>query len=110
MKALLISLALLTGQMMSMQERPVVHLKPHSDLIEVGFAGSRLELQNAPEYLHLPKFPPKPDGQGNQWFVDIKNFGPHVVMVDDPEHFKAPVAVGQTVHIFSDGTMYYLKR
>jgi hypothetical protein len=112
MKALLISLALFTGQMVSMQDKPVIHLKPHSDLIEVGFAGSILELQNAPAYLHLPKLPPKPDGQGNQWLVDIKNFGPHSVLVDDgvQNRFSVQIDVSQIVHIYSDGTRYYLKR
>ncbi len=109
MKALLISMALLTGQIMSMQDRPVVHLKPHSDLIEVGFSGSLLELQNAPESLRLPKLPPRPDGQGNQWFVDVKNFGPHPVLIGG-NNFTQQVGVGQTVHIYSNGTMYYLKR
>jgi len=110
MNALLISMALLVGQTMSMQERPVIHLKPNSDLIESGFSGALLELQNAPGYLHLPKFPPKPDGQGKQWFVDVKNFGPHPVVIDDRQHFNLRVGVSETVHIYSNGTMYYLKR
>ncbi|WP_263353187.1 hypothetical protein [Acidicapsa acidisoli] len=109
MKVFLISLTLLMGQMTSMQDRPVIHLKPHSNLIESGFAGSILELQNAPEYLHLPKLPPKPDGQGNQWFVDIKNFGPHPVVVDDTRNFSLQIGVSQTVHIYSNGTLYYQK-
>jgi hypothetical protein len=110
MKALLISLALMTGQMMSMQNKPVVHLAPHSNLIEVAFDGSMLELQNAPELLLLPKYPPKLNSQGEQWSVNIKNFGPHPVQVEDKQHFIARVEVSQTVHIYSNGTAYYLKR
>jgi hypothetical protein len=110
MNAFLISLTFLMGQMTSMQDKPVSHLKPHSEYIEAGFGGSRLELQNAPESLHLPKSPPKPDGQGNQWSVDIENFGPHPVVVDDRKRFSLQVGVSQTVHIYSNGILYYQKR
>jgi hypothetical protein len=110
MKAILVSLALLTGQMISMQGKPVVHLEPHSNLIEVAFAGSMLELQNAPEQLLLPKFPPKPNSEGKQWAVDVKNFGPHPVLIVDKDHFSTSVGVSQTIHIYSNGTAYYVKR
>jgi hypothetical protein len=110
MKALLISLAFFVGQMITMQDKPVVHLKPHKDTIEVSFAGSILELQDAPQYLHLPEYPPKPDAQGNQWAVDIKNFGPRAVTIVDKEHFSTTIHLNQTVHIYSNGTAYFLKR
>jgi hypothetical protein len=110
MKALLISLAVLTGQMISMQDKPVVHLKPHSDHIDVAFRGSLLELQNAPQIIHLPEFPPKPESQNDLWSVDVRNFGPRPIVIVDKEHFSARVGVSQTIHIYSNGTTYFLKR
>lgn len=110
MKALLMSLAFFASQMITMQNKPVVHLKPHKDGIDVSFAGSILELQNAPPHLHLPEYPPKPDAQGNQWTVDIKNFGPGVVTIVDKEHFSTTILLNQTVHIYSNGNAYFLKR
>jgi hypothetical protein len=110
MKTLLISLALFAGQMMSMQDKPVIHLKPHADIIDVEYGGSLLELQNAPEYVHLPDHAPKPDPQGNQWTIDIKNFGPRPVLIVDKAHFTVKINVSQTVHIYSNGIGYLEKR
>ena len=110
MKALLLSLAFFVGQMITMQAKPVVHLKPHKDGVEAAFGGSILELQNAPPILHLPQYPPKPDSQGTQWAVDIKNFGPHAVTIVDNGHFTTTISLNQTVHIYSNGTAYFLQR
>ena len=114
MKTLLISLALMAGQMITMQDKPVVRLKPHADIIDVEFAGSILELQNAPRYVHLPQFPPKPDPQGNRWSIDIKNFGPRPILIVHKGRysnalFSVEVKVSETVHIYSNGTGYFLK-
>jgi hypothetical protein len=99
MKAIVVSLALLAGQMITMQEKPVVHLKPHQDTIEAGYGGMLLELDHSPQALRLPKFPPKPDPQGAQWSVDVKNFGPWPVTVQDYGNFSVKVNLNQTVHI-----------
>jgi hypothetical protein len=109
MKAVLLSLALAVGQMMSMQEKPVVHLKPHSDSVDTAFNGMLLELDHSPEVIHLPKYPPSADPQGAQWSVDIKNFGPHPVTVIDRGPFSVTIHVNQLVHIYSNGIGYYLK-
>ncbi len=37
-------------------EKPVVHLEPHSDAVQIGFGGKLLELINAPAIIRLPKF------------------------------------------------------
>jgi len=110
MKALLISLALFAGQLITMQDKPVVHLKPHGDGIDTAFNGSVLELQNGPKIVHLPAEPPKPGSLGDEWTIDIKNFGPHLVTIVDKEHFSTTIHLNQTVHIYSNGTTYYLKR
>jgi hypothetical protein len=110
MKTFLFSLALFAGQMMTMQEKPVVHLKLHSDLIDVAFAGSLLELSNAPQIVHLPALPPRRDGQGNQWTIDIKNFGPRAIKVVGKAGFNVDIRVDQTVHVYSNGAAYFLKQ
>jgi hypothetical protein len=110
MKSLLISLLLFAGQMVSMQPKHVVHLRPNSDAIDIGFAGSILELQNAPEYIHLPSPTPSRDPQGNEWAIEIRNFGPHPVIVIDKDHFSQRINASQTIHIYSNGSRYILKR
>ena len=109
MKTLLMPLALLAGQAINLQAKPVVHLKPNTDLIQPAFGGSILELLQAPPVIHLPVAPPKPDANGNRWTVDVKNFGPQPVTVVDKGTFNAPVAVNQTIHIVSNGSVYLLK-
>jgi len=109
MKILLFSLTLFVGQMMTMQDKPIVHLKPHTDLIEVTFAGSLLELSDAPETVYLPKLPPKPNGQGKQWSIDIKNFGPHPIKLASKTGFSTDLRVNQTVQVYSNGSAYFLR-
>lgn len=109
MKSILISFTLVAAQAVSMQDKPVVHLKPHTNMIEVAFGGSLLELSQGPPVLHLPAPPPKPDSSGNKWTVDVKNFGPAPVTVVDAGAFNAPIGVNQTIHIFSNGKTYSLK-
>jgi hypothetical protein len=47
MKVLLILLALFVAQQNSLQDRTVVHLRPHRNTIENDFGGKLLELINA---------------------------------------------------------------
>jgi len=109
METMLGVLVLIAAQAMSLQEKPVVHLKPHTALIEIAFGGSLVELSYAPPIVHLPPSPPRPDAAGNQWAVDVKNFGPAPVTIVDTGTFSAPVAVNQTIHINSNGSFYILK-
>jgi hypothetical protein len=81
MKTLLIYLALFTGQMNTLHDRPVVY---------------------------LPAVPPKFDLQGNPWSVDVKNLGPTVVTIIGKAQFSEPVNPGQTLHIHSNGAIYSL--
>ncbi|MDD1748393.1 MAG: hypothetical protein LUO89_00805 [Methanothrix sp.] len=111
MPVLAICLILFAGQLNTLQPKPVVHLQPHKNSIEVGFDGSLLELINAPPIIHLPKFPPKPNAHGGPWFVEVKNMGPaSVTITNDTTHFETPIRVGQTVQIKSSGSEYLLKR
>jgi hypothetical protein len=110
MKTSLMCLALFVGQMKTLQSKPVVHLQPHRDAITADFGGDLLELINAPGVVNLPPVPPKPDPQGSPWFVDVKNLGPSAVTVVGKAQFNVKITVGQTVHIYSNGTEYSLKR
>jgi hypothetical protein len=109
MKMLIISIAFVIGQMNTLQDKPVVHLRPHSGAIQVDFGGKKLELIHAPTIIYLPMTPPKLDSQGNPWSVEVKNLGPGVVTVVGKDQFSSRIIVGQTVHVHSNGTSYSLK-
>jgi hypothetical protein len=110
MKVFLIYLALIAGQMNTLQDKPVVHLRPHQDLIPTEFGGDLVELVNAPAVIQLPKSAPITDSQGSPWSIDVKNLGPGTVEVVGKDEFSVHVNVGQMVHIYSNGTTYSLKR
>jgi hypothetical protein len=95
--------------MNTLQDKQVVHLQPHSGAIRADFGGKLLELQNAPATVYLPMEPPKLDSEGNPWSVDIKNMGPGMVTVVGASQFSSRIIVGQTVHVFSNGTSYSMK-
>lgn len=101
---------LLGGQLISMQSRPVIHLQPHKNTIEARFGGDLVELLNAPAVIYLPQAPPRVDGHGAPWSVEVKNMGPaSVVVIATQVQFQAAIRAGQTVHIDSNGATYLLK-
>ncbi len=53
MHLLLLSMAFFVAQMNTLHKMPVVHLGPHSDVVQVGYGGKLLELINAPAKLAL---------------------------------------------------------
>ncbi|MFC5864156.1 hypothetical protein ACFPT7_17755 [Acidicapsa dinghuensis] len=110
MKSLLICLAILFGQMNSLQDKPVVHLPPNTRTINVADGGKLLELINAPAELSLPGNIPKADAMGQPWEVDVKNLGPSAVTVVGKPEFNVQITPGQTVHIHSNGKVYSLQR
>jgi len=110
MKSFVFLLALTAGQMITMQTKEVVHLKTGYNGIEKEFGGKLLELINAPPVINLPNVAPKSDDLGNQWSIDIKNMGPNRSTVAGPGRFNAPINVGQTIHIYSNGSLYKLRR
>jgi hypothetical protein len=109
MKSTALFLVLSAALLSFAQQKPVVHLPPHRDIIDAALGGKMLELENAPPILHLPPVPQKLDENGNPWIVDVKNAGPAVVTVMGKAQFSVKIAVGQTVHIYSNGTAYSLK-
>jgi hypothetical protein len=108
-KATLICLILLVGQMNTMQDKPVVYLQPHHISIDSRFSGKLLELANAPAVINLPVVPPKADYRGIPWSIDVKNLGPAAVAITG-KALRVEVNVGQSVHISSDGAAYSVKR
>lgn len=109
MRILSVGLILFAYQMNTLQPKPVVHLQPHRDSIEMDFNGDLVELINAPPIVHLPIMPPKPDAQGIPWSVDVKNLGPLPVSItNDTTHFDVRVRVGQTIRIQSFDSEYRL--
>lgn len=109
LRTLLISVALILGQLNALHDKPIVHLLPHSNTIRADDGGKLLELINAPSTVGLPKLPLKLDDQGNQWRIQIKNLGPSSVTIVDSGHFRLEINVGQTVQIYSNGTEYIQK-
>ena len=109
MKHMLFALIFITGQAITMQEKPVIHLKPHSNTIDPAFRGSLVELSNAPATVYLPASPPAPDTNGDPWSVDVKNFGPAPVTIVSKQNFNTTISVNQTIHILANGQGYILK-
>jgi hypothetical protein len=109
MKSMLFALIFIAAQAMTMQDKPVVHLKPHSNTIDPTFGGSLVELSHAPATVNLPASLPAPDPDGNPWSVDVKNFGPAPVTIVGKQNFNTTVSVGQTIHILVNGQGYILK-
>jgi len=109
MRTALFCLFVFLGQI-SMQEKTVVHLQPHSDAVEVSFGGGLLELINSPAIIHLPIRPPLLDAQRAPWCIDVKNLGPRAVTIVDKARFRQQIMVGQTLHINSNGTSYSVRQ
>lgn len=108
MKTLLLSSAWLIGQMITLQEKPLVHLKPNKSQIAASFGGKMLELIDAPAVVLLPKRPPERDALGQPWQVEVKNLGPRAVAIHDSNAFSTKIDVGKTTQISSNGVTYSL--
>jgi hypothetical protein len=84
MKAFFFCIALFVGQLQTSQAQDVLRLlPPHASSIPVTAAGKVVELLHAPPVVHLPHPAPKPDQQGNAWYVDVKNLGPNDVTIEE---------------------------
>jgi hypothetical protein len=95
------------GKMNTLQSKQIVHLPPHGMTIRYSFGGKMLVLLDAPAAISLPPDLPKQDAQGIPWSVDIKNLGPRAVTVIGNPKFSLLVHVNETVHISSNGEMYF---
>ena len=109
MKTLLLGSVLLIGQLVTLQNKPLVHLRPNGSQIEASFGGKTLELIDAPAVVLLPKHPPERDALGQPWLVEVKNLGPRAVTIQGERAFSVQVGVGGTTQILSNGVAYSLK-
>ena len=104
-----ILLGFVLGQAITMQDKPVVHLQPHRDIVDQSCGGKMLVLIDAPATVQLPVAPPASDGHGNEWVLDVKNLGPTEVTLTGKVLFLVHVKVGQTVHVRANSTGYEIK-
>jgi hypothetical protein len=95
--------------MVTLQEKPLVHLKPSGNQIEASFGGKTLELIGAPAVVLLPKHPPERDALGEPWRLEVKNLGPRAVTIQDERAFSVQVGVGGSTQISSNGVAYSIK-
>ena len=109
MKTVILLLTLITVQANEFEQRPVVHLSSNLTRIGLELGGKFVELDNSPPQIYLPA-PPKKDSLGGPWAVDIKNLGPRPVKISGGNRFIVEIQVGQTEHIYSNGTTYSIKR
>jgi len=110
MKSLLICIAMIFGQVNSLQDKPIVRLPPNIRVIDPAYGGKLVELINAPAEVSLPANPPKVDALGRPWLVDIKNLGPSAVNITWKTEINVPITPGQTAHIRTNGKAYALQR
>lgn len=106
MKTILLSLAIFFGQMNTLQDKPIIHLRPRQNIIQPEFGGHLVELINPPEFVQLPKVPPAVDARGKQWSIDVKNLGPGTATIVGNSQFSIEVKSGRTVSIQSNGSGY----
>lgn len=106
MAAFLICMGLFAGQMNTLQDKPVVHLRTHQDFIPVEYGGDLVVLANGPKVVHLPNLPPMLDSQRKPWSVNLENLGPGTVTIVGKAQFTVQVDVDRTVQIKWNGTAY----
>ena len=109
MKLFFVPILAIAGQMITMQPKEIVHLRPNSDAIDYKFGGKLLELINAPAIIYLSPVAPKPTAEGTLWTVDIKNLGPASVTLTGLKNYTQVLQVGETVHVVSNGTSYSIR-
>jgi hypothetical protein len=71
-----VCVALLVGQMHTLQDRLVFHLHPHQDVIPIEFSGDLVVIANGPTLVCLPNSPLVLDSRRRPWSVEIENLGP----------------------------------
>jgi hypothetical protein len=92
--------------MHTLQDKPVVHLRPHQDVIPIEFGGDLVVITNGPTLVRLPNSPPILDSRRRPWSVEIKNLGPGSVTIVGKAQFSIRIDVNRTVQINSNGTIY----
>jgi hypothetical protein len=98
MKTILIYLAFFAGQYNTLQDKPVVRLQPHQDVIPQEFGGDLVELKDAPTQVQLPPLRLL-DSRGHPWAIELRNLGPGTVTIVGKAQFHVEVPVHHSVSI-----------
>lgn len=109
-RATLISLTLFAAQLPTLQDKPVIHLRPHQDSIPASFGGNVVMIANGPSVVRLPGSPPLLDTHRKPWVIDVRNLGPGAVTVVGNAQFNVKVELNHTVEIQSSGNTYSIVR
>jgi len=99
MKAIMICVILLSGQMRTLEDKPSVRLPQNQSYIPADYGGSLVELKDGPQTVHLPQQSPTLDSHGRPWSIDITNLGSSTVTIVGRALFKVQLMAHQTVHI-----------
>jgi len=109
MKTFLISLALFAGQYNTLQDKPVVRLPPHQDVIPGECGGDLVELKDAPPEVQLPPLR-LVDSHGRPWSIEVRNLGPGTVTIVGRAQFHVEVPAGHSVSIKATNAGYSSER
>jgi hypothetical protein len=109
-KTALFCFALFIGQLPTLQDKPIVHLRPHQDFIPAEFGGDLVEFTNPPPVIQLPQLPPVKDPHGRPWQIELRNMGPGTVTIMGKAQFSLQIPVGKTVTIKSNDGNYVFVR
>jgi hypothetical protein len=98
MKTFLIYLAFFVGQYNTLQDKPVVRLLPHQDVIPQEYGGDMVELMNSAMQVQLPPLRLL-DSHGRPWAIEVRNLGPNTVTIVGGAQFHVEVPVHHTVSL-----------
>jgi hypothetical protein len=99
MKAIMVCVILLSGQMRTLQDKPSVRLPQNQSSIPADYGGRLVELKDGPQTVYLPQQSPTLDSHGRPWSIDITNFGSSTVTIVGRALFKVQLMAQQSVHI-----------
>jgi hypothetical protein len=107
MKSLLLVLALLSAQLPSRDSETTVTLPSTRATITPDYGGEYVQLKNPPAVVNLPKTPPKLLRSGLPWYVDVVNFGPGTVTLQQAgTQFSVRLQPKDSVRVVSSNSMY----
>jgi phage baseplate assembly protein W len=104
MTALIFCLLLFIGQLDTARE--VVRLPPGQASISRDYGGKLVELINAPAEVGLPSLRPSSTQSAAKWSVEIKNLGPHDVMIRSGNQLAVLLHPNESATIASRGSGY----
>jgi hypothetical protein len=104
MTALIFCLLLFIGQLNTPKE--TVRLPPGKASISQAYAGKLVELIDAPAEVSLPSPRPSATQPAAKWSVDIKNLGPHDVLIRNGTQFTVLLHPNESATIASRGSGY----